>query len=66
MEENWLNNLAERYFFEDCPIWKHGPVEGFFAEVRDASAYSDDVCEQLHEFDEFYEEVNEEDDYILI
>ena len=63
--ENWLTNLAERYFAEDCPIWKQGPVEGYFAEVRDALPYSDDPGEQLEEFDVFYELVDEEDDYIL-
>ena len=65
MEENWLNNIALGYFFEDCPIWKSGPVEGYFAPVHDAVTHSEDYNEWEEDFDEFQNQVDDEEDYIL-
>jgi len=65
MEENWLNNIALGYFFDDCPIWKSGPVHGYFAPVHDAVTHSEDYDEWDEDFDEFQNQVDEDEDYIL-
>ena len=65
MEENWLNNIALGYFFDECPIWESGPVHGCFAPVPDAITHSEDFDEWYEDFDEFQKLTDEDEDYII-
>ena len=62
--EDWLNNIALGYFFEDCPTWESGPVHGCFAPVQDAITHSKDYDEWAEEFSHAYL-IYSDKDYII-